>query len=278
MKLVKSIFTGAFIVMFMIASAQDTIYKTDGSRIVAKIMEINASSVKYKFVGNGTEIILESEKNEISYIAYSNGVREMYNMNVQKKENPITDDRMIAKPQEHFLKNIIALNCFEMVFTNFSISYERIFPSGTYSLKVPLSMGLGGKPNQNDYSSEFGSTQFLQNRLYSSGLEFNIYPLGQTKHIFYIGLSAMAGSFYYYENIITTGYNGYNGYYQQVIGSSRHIGSHYSGTVHLGGYLRLSDNFSIGMKFGLGYKREETVELDYTIPRVQFDFNLAYKF
>ena len=69
------------------------------------------------------------------------------------------------------------------------------------------------------------------------------------------------------------------GYYTTVTGHTKYEGMHYSGMVHLGGYLHMGDNFLIGCKIGVGFKREETIEPDnYTLPTAQFDFNLGYRF
>ena len=110
--------------------------------------------------------------------------------------------------------------------------------------------------------------------MYSGGLEFNIYPFGQTRNTFYIGLSGVAGSFNYYLQTAGSGYP----YYYIPEPTTKHIGAHYAGMLHLGGYLAPSENILIGAKFGAGYKREETIILDYTLPKVQFDLNLAYRF
>ena len=265
---------------FVQVFSQDTIYKTNGSKLIVKVTEVNANTIKYKFVNNGTELIAETNKSEIAHIVYAGGLKEIYNSIIIHKDVPVgkvaetTSWEDVPKPSStENMKNIIAINCFEMLFTNFSFSYERIFKKGKFSFKIPVSFGLGGKPNQNNYTSSYPSTQFLQNKLYSGGLEFNIYPFGQTRNTFYIGLSGVAGSFNYY---IQNPGSGYPYYTPGTI--SKYIGSHYAGMLHIGGYLAPSENILIGAKFGAGYKREETIILDYTLPKVQCDLNLAYRF
>lgn len=260
--------------------AQDTIYKTSGAKVIAKVTEINASSVKYTYWGN-PHAAGETLKDEVAYIVYSNGLKELYNnMAIVPKAVPVSPVEYLPYELKEFQRNIIAMNCFDILFTNLSVSYERIFKSGKYSLKIPVAVGLGGKPNENIYSgSNLLRSYYMQNRIYSGGLEFNIYPFAQTRHTFYLGISGGAGSFYYYNNIYGTLYYSYNGSsYTGVIGKERRIASHYYGTLHIGGYIRLSEEFSIGTKFGLGYKHEETIHVDYTSPKIQFDLNLAYRF
>ena len=260
-------------------NAQDMIHKTDETVISAKVLEINTGTVKYKLYSSTTDKVFELSKNDIHYIVYQNGVKEFYN--TSPKPAYVEREREEVKPVEKtdnkvFFKNIIALNCFDMFFTNFSASYERILNSGKFSFKIPLSIGLKGKPNTTNYTSDFWQTQFLQNRNYAAGLEFNIYPLGQTRNTFYVGLSTFAGTFNYYKST-TVPYP----YYPFTTSGQpiEYEGVHYSGMIHLGGYLRLGDNFLIGSKLGVGFKREETIEVNnYTLPTAQFDFNLAYCF
>jgi hypothetical protein len=220
------------------------------------------------------ESAAEIPRSEVSYIVYSNGLKELY--------NPIVSGTVpaAALPEgKKPLYNVFAINCFDIFFTNFSCSYERFLKSGKYSFKVPVSVGLGGRPDQSDYSasSEFNA-QYLQNRLYSGGLEFNIYPFGMTRHNFYIGISGSAGSFAYYKNSHYYIYNSMGAISGYVNQSEKHIGAQYAGMLHIGGNLSLSENFVLGSKLGLGYKREETVYEDFTRAKVQFDFTLGYRF
>ncbi len=259
-----------FILIFISSlsiSAQDMIYKTDETIISSKVLEVGASTIKYKLFGNSLDNVFEIPKNDIHHIIYQNGIKEFYNTS-PKRVFDVHEDTQPSMNNNDFKRNIIALNCFEIAFTNFSISYERISVSGKSSVKIPVSFGLGGRPNTNNYVSQTGTTQFLQNKIFSGGVEFNLYPLGQTRNTFYLGISASAGSFYYYKTVYATQY--YNGYYpsQYSAGQDRRIGSHYAGLIHL----------VIGTKIGLGFKRENTLEVDYTLPTAQFDFNLAYKF
>ncbi len=261
--------------------SQDTIYKTDGSKIIAKIIEVNATSIKYKFV-DGNETVIENPKITIAHISYSNGLKEMYNTYTSRKEVTALDEKPIPinKSQEQFLKNIFAINVFEMAFVNFSCSYERIFGSGKIGLKLPISFGMGGKQNDNPYlPNNNENATYLTNKIIGSGLEFNYYPIDQMRHTFYVGLSGVIGSFNYYQNV-NSFYNNPNGSYYTYTPNDniKHTGMHYAGMLHIGCYFGLSKNILLGGKFGIGYKKEETVFVDYTHPKLQLDMNLAYRF
>ncbi len=254
--------------------AQDTIYKNDGKTILVKVLEVGPASVKFRFPDSGS--VLTLPKNEILAIGYQGGQKEMYGTAAPKRKQ-VEMPAEIEAPRV-MLKNIIALNCFDMAFANLSVSYERILNSGKYSFKIPVSIGLDGKPNTTQYSSNFGSTMFLQNRIFSSGLEFNVYPFGQARSTFYFGLSGEVGQFHYFKDVRDTLITSSGYPYYPVVRNERHIGMHYSGMVHIGGYIGVSENFLIGAKLALGYKKEETLFEDYTMFRAQLDLNLAYRF
>lgn len=258
--------------------AQDTIYKTDGSKHIGKVTEINSSSVKY--ILSGTEVSVETNKTDIRQINYKNGTRELYNNSVpvmssappKQEETYYTNERYTAPVKKtqmvDYGRNIIALNLFEMFFTNIGFSYERILGNGTFGIKVPFSFGLGGKPNENNYRSDYWTTIPLQNKNFGTGLEFNIYPLKQHRSTFYLGISATYTDFKYFKDTV-------NSY---VYVKTAYTGTQYSGLIHIGGYLGLTDNLLMGGKIGIGFRREETIDIDYTLPRIQMDLNLAYRF
>jgi hypothetical protein len=257
----------------MITNAQDIIYKTDGSNIKGKITEINSTSIKYKPVGDKA-VSSEINKNDVNYILYQNGTKEYYNTNGSTSKEYVSD----SKPEEKkvYGKNIIAVNWFQFFFVNFGMSYERVLASGKFSIKVPFNVSLDGKPVVHNYNTNGVSTDFLQNKIYDVGLELNAYPFGSTRHTFYVGVSGVKGSFHYY----TQDPNTVTGYpYYLPISYTRHVGMHYSGLLHIGGNIGLSDNLLLGGKFGIGFKREDIVDTEtFTQVRVQLDLNLAYRF
>jgi hypothetical protein len=251
--------------------AQDTIYKTNGSKLVVKIMEINNFEIKYKsFDDNNNSVFIEN-KNNVHHIVYKNGLKEFYNTTT---EGDVTHTS-IAEKEIYYGKNILAINFFETVFTNFGFSYEHIFPDSKISIKIPVSFGLGGQPAQQEYSSTSDNVDYLRNKIYGTGLELNIYPVKANRSGFYIGLSAEYGKFNYYTSQY---YYNYSPYYYATGAFTEHEGTHYAGLFHLGGYLGLTKNILLGAKIAAGYKRQETVLKDYTHFKMNLDLNVAYRF
>lgn len=94
-----------------------------------------------------------------------------------------------------FGKNILGYNFFGLVYKNVGFSYERILGNGSVSLKIPVSFALGE-------FGEYTSRGFL----YQSGIDFNIFPLGQGYVRYFLGPSIRFGRLqdtqydnYYYD-------------------------------------------------------------------------------
>jgi hypothetical protein len=276
MKKNKIIAVCIFVFNAIVVFAQDTIVRIDGSRVYANVVEVNPLSVKYSSDKMSGDKLTEIKKTMIFRITFGNGSTEYFSplssaINYQSE--------IIEGPAKVYGKNVIAVNAVEMIFTHFGISYERFLKSGKYSVKIPFSFGLGGKPNVREYLATSFRTTYIQDKIIASGLEFNVYPYGLTRHTLYLGINGELGTFNYYSRYNTNYYNTYNNYnYNYSPVYLKHTGVHYAIMLHIGGYLALSDKFMIGGKIGAGYKYEETIFTDYTSPNLQIDLNLAYRF
>lgn len=58
--------------------AQDTIIKRDGAKIVVKLTEVNPDNVRYKKFDYLDGPVFTLQKEEINYLAYSNGTKESF--------------------------------------------------------------------------------------------------------------------------------------------------------------------------------------------------------
>ncbi|MBL7883988.1 MAG: hypothetical protein JNL69_07950, partial [Bacteroidia bacterium] len=242
------------IVMVTSLKSQDTIFKTNGNVIIAKILEINNQDVKFNYYNNAIDYVGIENKLNIHHITYSNGLKEFYNTSVALPVSATKEDVNAVK----YGKNIIAVNFFETLFTNFGFSYERIMPNKIVALKIPFSFGLGGRPDESKYEGTPDNTDYLRNKTYGTGLELYIYPLKAARHGFYIGLTTEYGKFNYYQYIYSDIQN------TQLLGKVKHEGTHLGGLFHIGGYVGLTDHILMGGKLALGYKRQETIFDDYT--------------
>lgn len=269
--------------MFLVNNilGQDTVIFNSGIKAFVKVVEINNRTVKYAENGSSGIEVKEVSRSSINHIIYSNGVQEILEPATEVYADP---KRQSESPKIEFVnvkpekvettygKNMVAVNVFEFIFTNFGFSYERLFLNNRLSIKIPVAFGMGGKPVINDYENNASFT-FAQNKNYSLGLELNTYPFPANKSNFYFGISALTGGFRYYK------YN-YNSYKN---GSSpnyfdEHLGIIYSCMFHVGGNIGLSEHLFIGVKGAMGLQYQETIYVDYTKPRAQLDLNLGYRF
>ena len=78
-----------------IAFAQDNILLKNGDEIVAKIFEVGESNIKYKKFNNQDGPIYTKSKDEIFYIKYSNGDKEMFANNVNTKSSNNTINKKV---------------------------------------------------------------------------------------------------------------------------------------------------------------------------------------
>lgn len=71
--------------------AQDTIVKRNEEKIIAKILEVNLSDIKYKQFDYQDGPVFTAQKWELNYIRYANGVKEEF----EKFPSPITNHEVL---------------------------------------------------------------------------------------------------------------------------------------------------------------------------------------
>ena len=76
-----------------ITFAQDNIVLNNGDEINAKIYEIGSTEIKYKKFNNQDGPIYYKSKDEILYIKYANGEKEMFGKNEESNTNSNTIDK-----------------------------------------------------------------------------------------------------------------------------------------------------------------------------------------
>lgn len=89
----KNILTLFAIFLFLstISKGQDTIIKINGDTIIAKILEINSTEIKYKKFNFQDGPSYVENKSEIKQITFSTGLKEVFSVIETKKNVPETD-------------------------------------------------------------------------------------------------------------------------------------------------------------------------------------------
>jgi hypothetical protein len=243
-----------------LASAQDIIYKKDGSKEEVKIIVVGKKEIQYKKFSNQDGPVYELDRNDILLITYENGEFET----ISKQED-------VGKPVKpdlttDFTKNILSLHLFDIVFGDIGISYERIFSSGTVGFKIPVALGY-------DYQSDKDK---FYNIIYS-GLGVNFYPTGQGKFRYVVGPQVRFGygkenhysGDYYYDD---------DGYYHEIMDTNE--GFYTQFFVDNGFIFTPIRNFSFSVigSVGMKYFPEASDSHQLFRPDGQFAVNIGYRF
>ncbi|HTA81707.1 MAG TPA: hypothetical protein VK783_02155 [Bacteroidia bacterium] len=73
------IYLAAFLLIGKMATAQDTIVQTDGTRIIAVVQEVGTSEIKYKkFANKETSPVYDIEKYKVASIHYADGTKDIF--------------------------------------------------------------------------------------------------------------------------------------------------------------------------------------------------------
>jgi hypothetical protein len=148
----------------MEAYSQDFIYTKSNTRIAAKIIELGIGEVQYKEYNNPDGPVIAIKNNDISLIAFEDGHLEFF--------EPVKKIVM----RNDFNKNLLTYHLADLIFNNFTLSYEHISKNGKTGFEIPISFGYGNHAQVDDMYNQF-----------YTGLNLNFYPTGQGKWRFLTG-------------------------------------------------------------------------------------------
>lgn len=246
------------------SSAQDIIYKKDGSREESKIIMVGDKEIQYKKFNNPEGPVYTIAKSQILMITYENGEFEML---VSKD-----DEAKMAKQDlsTNFAKNLLGYHLFDVVYGDFTLSYERILSSGTVGIVIPV--GFGYAYNTDYYNS---SNEWVKNLIYS-GIGINFYPTGQGKWRYFLGPNVRIG--YGKQSYWMSYWDEYGNY----IGDEEAIseGIYTKFYVDNGIMFTPVRNLSISSVVGVGvrYFPEAQEHYNAVLPTFHFSMNLNYRF
>lgn len=87
MKQIRNLILLFLVMPGMSAKAQDVLVKKDGSTIIAKVLEVNPSDIKYKKVSNPNGPTYTIYKKELLAINYENGDKETFEVNIDNSNS-----------------------------------------------------------------------------------------------------------------------------------------------------------------------------------------------
>jgi len=243
--------------------AQDTIYFKNGSKTVARIVEIAPEQISYyKFNYQEGPVMVEL-KDKLHKIVYKTGDIEVFsspNKATAKKEN--RDSTFLI------YQNIFSINFFPLVVTRVSLNFERMALNGHFGIWVPVSFTLNKEYDRYLINREM-------HHLYSVGLGLKWFPAKPSQTSFFVAPLAEYSS----VEFNTSGNWG--------MGQIKEIRGITSGTLNIGVSSQITDNFGIQAYGGLGMRqtlssRYNTNGTMYTdedfIPAVKIGFLLSLRF
>lgn len=259
----KSILILLLFAFALTAFSQDIIYKTDGSKEEAKITLVGDREIQFKKFSNPDGPVYSIYKSEILMITYENGDYEMYS----NKNN----EAKLAKQElaENYKANLISYHLFDVIYGDFTISYERILASGTVSINIPVGFGYA-------YNSDYinNRNEWVKNLIYS-GIGVNFYPTGQGKWRYFLGPNIRVG--YGKQSYWDEGWDEYGNYYYDEEYTE---GIYTKFFVDNGLMFTPVKNFSISAIVGVGvrYFPQANYYNNTVMPTGNFSMNINYRF
>jgi len=225
-----------------VALAQDTIYDRKNYNILAKVIEITKSDIKYRRFDNPNGPIYNISKSEVSYIKYENGLMEDY----RNIAEPYKPTRREKRPENRWTPK-----------------GDKIISTGFWAFSAPdlmiYSSGWDEKAKEPVLATYFNFEKlYAENRIglsispfigfnrkaYGSGLGLSFYPKNYGRAQFKIGPQYVFSVQDYWERH----YDSENQYYKttQFQTTLSHL------LFNLGIIINASENWVINNNFGFG--------------------------
>jgi hypothetical protein len=257
----RQIFIFFSLIIFSSSFSQDMIYKSDGSAIPAKIVSVDKEEVKYKKFANpdGPTYIIYISK--IDKIIYENGYEEFFG--VESEEEPEQENNGVKNYTDFdFTKynSAFQFRIFDIVYNEFTISYEYLTANRKLGIEIPLSLGFN-----------ISEPIFRDASVFYSGVKLNVYPAGLRRFTYFTGPEIRIGE------TATSDYNGNTNDYE--IDNYMIYGKF---MVNNGVIYNVAENFFISSHLGVGV-RYYTEDVDYNTLKgmhntVTFTISMAIRF
>jgi hypothetical protein len=139
------------ITSFSTLFAQDIIYKNDGSKISALIKEVNSDQIKYVRYDNQNGPTYIINLSLVKEIQYENGAVEKINSNRQTQSK----NSSLSRQPYKFQRNIIYYHLIDVLYLDFTLSYEHILENRKVGIQIPVGIGYNQDANFFNFYNKF---------------------------------------------------------------------------------------------------------------------------
>lgn len=152
----------AFFLVFTahLVHAQDTIYRTDNQKVLAKIEEVGTTEIRYKRYGSPEGPLYIVKKSEVRKIVYADGTVEDYSV-PEKAKTTLPPARRWG----------IGINFLDLVVGGVTINAEYAV-NDRLSFKVPVSSGVNALFNRGPVDANLPDFYYYnRDKIFSTGLD-----------------------------------------------------------------------------------------------------------
>lgn len=253
MKLYTTLALTLFVLLSSTVFGQDILYKKDGTKDSVIVEEVNPTEVVYKKFSRPDGPLYRLPKSQILLIEYKDGAIDVFD-----GAQTLTDDEKRVAEKKAFAEklglNIISINYLNLLNGNIQLGYERIMGDGMVGLKYSF-----------NYNIEDVETDILNYlRLWSTGLDLNLYPTGQGKIKYFLGPSFRVG-------VARDNFTG-----RSTLKDYNYFSIFFSN----GFYAQPTKSLYLGMQAGIGMARfkSKTTSTHFADIDGIFAFNMGYRF
>lgn len=255
--------------------AQDNIYKSDGTTIEAKVLEVGVQIIKYHRYDNVDGPVYSISKREVSKIVYENGTKDIFNGREAAARPSIRDQKKL-----NYGNNIIAVAPLQInEGIGVGLSYERVLDkNGIISFYLPITAAFSngnnssGLPIVNNSDNPYGES--ITTIYVMPGLK--IYPTGSKGIVKYaIGPNiAFIKSRSYVYDVTYLG--------SSIVADNSSMRDRYTLGVMVTNSLNINptEHIHIGMEMGVGISYFNQVDGKNTneVGLFQLGFKVGYRF
>lgn len=194
---VRFLLSCCLLLLAFTANAQDTLYRTNGEKLVVRVTEVSASEIKYRRSAGTDGPLYVIRASEVSKVVYADGhsdvfVRDAKTTPTSKSNTTRPKSTPNERPTDNGIrrKHFIGLGASDLLPGIISLSYEGNIYKDNVSIRIPISIGLGALSGATPAYNGFPDFYYYsRNKIFSTGLDLRYYPAGQKFSSYFLGLS-----------------------------------------------------------------------------------------